>query len=143
MKEFKGTLRISSVDATGCEPFVRFNLVDENSGLVVTQIDLDLESYGALLSSNRNVNCSFNLNVRGIKKVGKIREVKQEVVTFNPETNLEDKETVLSILKPYEKDGWQGSIKDLINHRRGCSDSCSVTFTRYITPSKKESLNEL
>lgn len=111
---------------------VRIRIEDGNSGINFIEIALTLEDFANAVTGMGYVECQFE--VRGLDKIGKRREVKTEVV--KTKSYNVSKEEKLDLLKPFEVDGWIGSLDDLGNYHNRKDDGYSVGFVRWVEDDK-------
>lgn len=106
--------------------FANIRVLDEASGAVMFETQVDIAAWGLALSGVANTSCRF---IRGaLALAGKCAETKTELVP-----RITDGGDAESVLAPFEVDGWRGDARDLRNaHRWRHGDQCAVTFRRYV-----------
>lgn len=127
MIRLRGNLSITQPQGAEHE-YVSIKLGDENAGVKAVSIIVSLEDFARALAG-RMVKCEFEFN--DSRKVGKNRETKTELVD-RPSSFTTTLDELRHHLEPFEVNGWQGSLADLINDRRAQGDKQLVTFERWI-----------
>jgi len=133
VKRLRGSAWLSRVQSTLDPDSIRIAIVDKLSARQVFEVKLPVEALGDLLTSQA-VNCEFILLNK--EKIGRRRETKSELVElpaeFHPPTDVE----LAEALKPFEANGWVGSVWAMKNHRRhatrGNKYFVSVPFERWV-----------
>ena len=124
-------------------------ITDRISGCVILEAELTMEAYAeGVLTARHSVPCVVDLNDSGV--IGQKVERKQEAV-WVPSGDFKDRnKTAAKALKPFEKDGWRGSVTDATNHHRwirkpppegekeGSGFWYNVTFHRYVPATDAE-----
>ena len=130
-KKLEGMIILTRPQGGGKERVV-FQIVDEISSLVAFKIEMSIPDFGEMLSSPRNVPCIIEHFQSG--DIGKKREQKTEIIP-RPPLGRDRPAEVAKILKPYEVDGWFGSVSDATNpHRWIGQDKVKVGFVRWVEP---------
>jgi len=111
---------------------IHLKIEDADSSAQFIDIRMTLENFALLLTNMGYIDCQFEL--RALDVVGKKREHKKESVSLPPGMFLPTKEQAKELIKPFEVDGWIGSIDDATNHhnRSRVSDNVLVSFVRFI-----------
>lgn len=137
----KGTIRISRTSSNRGPDTIRIYLEDTISGAQFVTAELTPHDLAMALTGMGDTPCTFE--VRGLRVLGKQREVKTEKVPV-PDGWLfaKDGPTSTELLAPFEVDGWRARLGDLTNHHR-CTTldgapAYSVTFTRHVDPETGE-----
>lgn len=131
-KDLKGTFRVSRVQSNIEDDFIDFELIDEASRLVICSIRMSIAEYGDLISGTRNVPCEIRLFETS--RAGMTHEHKTEAIPRIEISNPSD-EDLQAHVKPWEKDGWIASTRDLRNHHLWVGrDQVKVGFDRWVPP---------
>lgn len=104
----KGKITISRPSGHG-EPHIAITLVDNDAHVHFCEVRLGLDEFAKAITGQGFVNC--DLHLRGLDKVGTIRENKTE---FVPDIGEEDKS-----LAPFMVDGWTPRSGDWGNMHNG------------------------
>lgn len=107
---------------------ITIEVTDETSGIRFLEVGMTLEAFAQAVTGLSHQPCEIEL--RGIENVGKVRELKTEVVPFNYSS---DKPAALA---PFEVDGWKGYAGDLGNPHKVADGGYRVSFTRYVDAPK-------
>jgi len=102
---------------------IHIKLEDESSGVQFIDISMTLENFALMLTNLGYIDCEFQL--RGLDNVGKQREHKVEYIPMPKGFWMPTKEDAITLIKPFEVDGWMGSVDDVLNHhnhdkKEGC-----------------------
>ena len=129
----KGNITLSRYDSNYEDTHpIHLKVEDKDSGTQFIDIGMTLKDFAFLITGMGYIDCQFEL--RGLDVVGKKREHKKESVSLPPGMFLPTKEQAKELIKPFEVDGWIGSIDDATNHhnRSRVSDNVLVSFVRFI-----------
>jgi hypothetical protein len=106
---------------------------DDMSGVVVCEIHMTAEQFAAALTAQHVAGIPVEWPGAGL--IGKVREVKQELVFVRTGSDATEKERVVAAIAAYEVDGWRGRAADATNHHRHRGGGrYDVTFTRFVDP---------
>jgi len=106
-------------------------IIDRRSDVQFVEASLTAEEFALAISSLGHRPCTLNLN--GLHNIGKLSEVKQEVVPIPEGVRYKDDDAATKILAPHEVDGWRAHRSDLWNgHRRAGKNAQTVTFRRHV-----------
>lgn len=107
MMEFTGNISISRTTSNKDPDYIHIRLIDEASGMVVTDIEMSVEAFGYAVTGMSMQECNFELiDVRHADKVGKTREIKSEPVYLEGDNPMHDHERIIAKAKALEVDGW-------------------------------------
>ena len=137
--KYAGQLTISRPRGDGYEA-VRIAVRDETSFIEFIEIEIGLKEFAESLFTACQ-DCTFEL--RSVEKVGWKHEHKDEVVFVPEGPYKQQKEIAAQALKPFEVEGWRGSVSDATNHHRWVRKDppkgkkggwYNVTFRRHVPP---------
>ncbi len=130
-KLLKGSLSISRVYGAN-EGWVSITLQDELSGSQCVEIKISPENFGNAVTGASCKECEFEFRP---SVVGMKAEYKEEIIPRPRSYDMEcSKLEAAELIKPYEVDGWKGSVTDATNHHRWVGlDKVKVGFTRHVT----------
>jgi len=103
---------------------------EEKSRVQLVRGFMSLEDFAKIITGQGDVkfNCELNL-----ENVGKTREFKHEMVPNKGcYSNEALKEIWNFVVKPFEVDGWKGSLYDYLNGKNRTSEATKVRFERWI-----------
>jgi len=129
--KYKGRLTISKVTCSDRENYIAIE-IEEIEGHASIRASVSLEGFAQAVTGlgNRPV----DLDVRGYSHLGKKMEVKDEEIPCSS-YGLTDEE-LKKVIKPYEVDGWKGSITSLKNNHnrimRERKETYRVSFVRWV-----------
>ena len=126
MHPFKARVQGSA----GADSFT-ITIKDEISGVIVTRISLDKESFASiLLLQEADASGEFG----SVENIGKIRENKMEEVEVSCANSFNiTKKEKLNAIKKFEIDGWKGSTSTIGNHHYRVRDNIyKVHFHRFV-----------
>jgi hypothetical protein len=115
--KFDGKLSISRV--SGGECYISIRLEDANAHVIVVDIDVPIELFGAIvtgLSAQPVKFKTFNFD-----KLGKTMEIKTETVLVEYENSWETTKLINSlktVLPTYEIDGWEADIHGSLSRQQ-------------------------
>ena len=127
-----GKLTISRYNDFGNKDPIHITITDEKSGVSFCDIEMSLENFARAITGISLQKCNFSTH--NLSKVGMKREIKSESVQTPDDFSSSNKDEKIKILKPYNIDGWQGSLSDLGNHHHYNygNKSYTVSFTRWV-----------
>ncbi|MDC4245570.1 hypothetical protein [Clostridium perfringens] len=133
--KFKGKIT-RSMPSCGDKDIVRIELHDENSGEVVTRIEMGVEEFGYIMCGLSRQKCEFEI-CNNINRIGKKKEIKYENINTEDISVFKEGEfykVMIERVKPYEKDGWKVIERDIIswNHHKSKDNLYCVGFERYV-----------
>ena len=132
-KKLKGKLTISRVGSNVNEGYVKFELSDEKSGVMVIEGEIGLREFAECVTGRGYVPCEFTL--RGADRIGMRLETKVEWIRVHQYIVKDTKEQA-GYCRALEKDRWQASISDLENgnnyNKVGDHWECKVNMYRYV-----------
>ena len=111
---------------------ISIEIEDDDAGIKFLKIKMSLNNFANAITGMGYTDCKIELN--GLEKVGKRREIKHEIVPI-PENKRFRKKSELELaefLKPFEIDGWEGSQYDLNNSKNLVPNGCKVLFVRWV-----------
>lgn len=100
----------------------------------IVEVHLSYRDFTLAITGMGHTPCEFE--TRNLDRLGKVKETKTEEVLIPADQTLE---TPVSLLAPFETDGWKGCSDDLKNHHRRSHKKdgavyANVTFVRYVKP---------
>lgn len=115
--------------------YITIRVMDGDSGSHFVDVKVPYEEFALAITGMGHVDCSAV--VRGLNRLGLVRENKSEVITLPPSVSrVEQDDEINDLLAPYEVDGWIGNRDDFKNwHRRSRSPSgntITVSFQRWV-----------
>jgi len=137
----EGSITISRY--SGEESGISIAIGDRTSGIEFLRLEMSFEAFGEAITSLSHRDCKFEL--RGLKNVGKRREVKNEIVYVTDPWALKDEQRSAHIREAvavHEKNGWIGYDTDASNSHRRVKNSkvekgvsaYNVSYTRFVDP---------
>lgn len=133
-----GQLTISRPQCSNGEKYIQISLLDKDSFLQAVEIRIPLDSFAEALTGLGASKCKFDFNSSGY--IGKKHETKNEVIKVHSVAYAGKeirRKAIIDGLRPYEVDGWVGSIEDAENPNRikDYGDgwyTVNVIFHRYV-----------
>lgn len=132
----KGEINIWRSNDPGDPNVMSIEVIDDSSGTHFLTFTLTAENLMLALTGRGGIECEFTL--RGLERVGLIREHKEEIIILPEDytkANLEEE-----VKLQWEVDGWIARMEDVHNHHRqknvgNNNIAHTVTFYRYLKPS--------
>lgn len=111
---------------------IHIDIKDEGSGTNFVEITMSPADFATCLTGLYTTD--VDVQVRGLEKVGKIREYKTESIPRAHFGNVYEAkpELIREVLSGYEVDGWQARDDDVRNHHNYSRDSVKVIFERWV-----------
>lgn len=131
--KLQGKITICRTTGSG-EDAVTIRIRDTDAGIDFAVAELTMTNFGYAVTGRGATPCE--LEVRGLEKVGMVREHKTESIAFEGRVLGRDMATspeAKAALAPFEIDGWKGFPTDLANrNRRSKAGNQLVTFERWV-----------
>lgn len=139
----KGHISILRVSPGHGDQFIQIQIEDAASGCRFIETNIALKDFAEAITGIGHLPCEFE--VRGLEVLGKVREVKREVLpAINSELHRSCREAAArEIVSRHEQDGWVGHWRDLLNSNNSerlvdGREGRRVTFERFIDPQLTE-----
>ena len=131
--KLQGMITISRPHYGSGKKAIEITIGDKTSWCDFVTVEMEFETFVETLFGHAHQRCLVEFNEKA--PIGKKRETKTELVQRPKKYEREEgaAKEAAAILKPFEKDGWKGYVKDLYNHHnwRG-QDKVQVSFTRFV-----------
>jgi hypothetical protein len=129
----KGRLRLGVTTSNQEDDYASLEITDDDAGVQFLSGKCSLEAIAQALLGRREI--EIDLTLRGLEKLGTIREHKREVVPYDCYQSPRTEEHIAEVLAPFEVDGWQARRGDLWNGhcRVGLEKAQRVGFERWVT----------
>ena len=127
-----GKITISRYNDFGNKDPIHILITDVRSGIRFCDVQMSLENFTKAITGVSLQDCEFF--VREMNKIGMKRELKHEFIQrpegFSSWSNNEK----IEFLKPYNIDGWEGSLNDLENHHNfdRKNNAYDISFVRWV-----------
>jgi hypothetical protein len=128
----KGKITITRTQNNREDPrIIHIQIEDGSSSARIIDLVMTPEDFGNAITGLVMQECEYQLT--NADKVGKVREVKTEIVPVPVDWFIRGSGAPPALLKPYEVDGWLGRAEDLTNsHNRTGNGGYRVVFVRYV-----------
>jgi len=136
-ESFVATVSIHRRTSNMEDDIVGIEVTDETSRCKLLDLEIDMETFGNLISGRGHLQCKGSLNVRGCQLMNCTKEHKTLRLPYEGTSSYEENGKALArkIVAEHEVDGWHGYDSDLTNHHHHGKDGlASVHFHRHVRP---------
>ena len=144
-KVTKGKVTISCRSSTKSGRCIGIEIIEEESGALVCDLELTPESFGEAVTGLARQECSIRWDPDHLKLLGLVREhtsAKIEIPDMLDRATVRDNEEVAQSMKHMTDEGWRPRWDDFTNHHMSSHEDgkrfARVCFERHVPKEAKD-----